>query len=385
MTKGILRDVSYEIDKFEMDYYNEEKKGLWEEVTEDLDKIDDTVQDDLRNRKNIDPERVAEKIEISLANARCEVDDMESIAVQNGLVRSKHLQNLMLAAGIRNTLDTENWYDPDIDHVEVKVPWYFENNLIEKLYLKYHKTRIHECFDTMNRYLVSEYSDNPGIDDDRGIYCFWKEIEELWEEVEGEETLSNHYHDSDDYWDHDIDPKECKNLPDFFQKRIKAKIKEKKEKERIVLEQAKKDKEKEEELEIMRANKHKLRKYMSIEEFSNQQRGSVYLFIDVKQKFAKSKKLPFGVLYIGESRNFNNRFAAYAHKNGDSYSVLEKRLIRKFPKISKSEIKKFVKDPEQCKLRVITNKKLSDSRYRLWCERRLIIKCQPLLNLKSRT
>ena len=379
MTKGILRDVSYEIDKFEMDYYNEEKKGLWEEVTEDLDKIDDTVQDDLRNRKNIDPERVAEKIEISLANARCEVDDMESIAVQNGLVRSKHLQNLMLAAGIRNTLDTENWYDPDIDHVEVKVPWYFENNLIEKLYLKYHKTRIHECFDTMNRYLVDDKSDY------RGSYVFWKEIEELWEEVEGEETLSNHYHDSDDYWDHDIDPKECKNLPDFFQKRIKAKIKEKKEKERIVLEQAKKDKEKEEELEIMRANKHKLRKYMSIEEFSNQQRGSVYLFIDVKQKFAKSKKLPFGVLYIGESRNFNNRFAAYAHKNGDSYSVLEKRLIRKFPKISKSEIKKFVKDPEQCKLRVITNKKLSDSRYRLWCERRLIIKCQPLLNLKSRT
>ena len=101
MTKGILRDVSYEIDKFEMDHYNEEKKGLWEEVTEDLDKIDDIVQDDLLNRKNIDPERVAEKIEISLANARCEIDDMESIAVQNGLVRSKHLQNLMLAAGIR--------------------------------------------------------------------------------------------------------------------------------------------------------------------------------------------------------------------------------------------------------------------------------------------
>jgi len=342
----------------------------------DLDKIDDTIQDDLRNRKNINPEHIAEKIEISLMNVRCEIDDMESIGVQNGLVRSKHLQNLMLAAGIRNTRDTDNWYDPDIDHVKVTVPWYLENNLIEKLYLKYHKTRIHECFDTMNRYLIDNESDS------RGIYCWWKEIEELWEEVEGEETLSNHYHDSDDYWDSDVDPKECKNLEDFFRKRMKVKIKEKKEKERLLLEQAKKDKKIEEELKIIRAKEHKLRNYTSIEEFLNKIQGSIYLFIDVKQKFAKSKKLSFGVLYVGESGNFNNRFTAYAHKNGDSYSELEKRLIEKFPEISKSEIKKFVKDPEQCKLRVITSKKLSDSRYRLRCEKRFIEKCQPLLNLK---
>ena len=129
MSRGIFRDVSYEIDKFEMDHYNEDKKGRWEGANEDLDKIDDIVND-LQTLKHINPDHIADKIQVSLANARCEVDDMESIAVQNGLVRSKHLQNLMLAAGIRNTLDTENWYDPDIDHVEVKVPWYFENNLI---------------------------------------------------------------------------------------------------------------------------------------------------------------------------------------------------------------------------------------------------------------
>jgi len=378
MTKGILRDVSYEIDKFEMEHYNEEKKGMFEHVERFLDEIsDETV--DLETKKHIDPERISGEIQESLMEAHTHIDCMESIGVQNGLVRSKHLHNLLLAAKIRDTRDTDNYDDPDIDYVEQKVPWYKVDNLIEKLYIKYHKTQIHECFDIIQRYLIDDESDS------RGIYGFWKEIKELWEEVDDEETLSNHYHDHDTYWDYNVDPKECKNLPDFFQKRIKAKIKEKKEKERIVLEQAKKDKEKEEELEIIRAKEHKLRNYTSIEEFSNNQEGSVYVFADVKQKFAKSKKLSFGVLYVGESRNFNNRFSAYAHKNGDSYSALEKRLIRKFPKISKSEIKKFVKDPEQCKLRVITNKKLSDSRYRLWCERRLIIKCQPLLNLKSRT
>ena len=378
MTKGILRDVSYEIDKFEMEHYNEEKKGMFEQVEKFLDEIsDETV--DLETKKHIDPERISGGIQDSLMEANTHIDEMESIGVQNGLVRSKHLHNLLLAAKIRDTRDTDNYDDPDIDYVEQKVPWYKVDNLIEKLYIKYHKTQIHECFDIIQRYLIDDESDS------RGIYGFWKEIKELWEEVDDEETLSNHYHDHDTYWDYNVDPKECQNLPDFFQKRIKAKIKERKEKERILLEQAKKDTKKEEELKIIRAKEHKLRKYTSIEEFSNNQEGSIYLFADVKQKFAKSKKLSFGVLYVGESRNFNNRFSAYAHKNGDSYSALEKRLIRKFPKISKSEIKKFVKDPEQCKLRVITNKKLSDSRYRLWCERRLIIKCQPLLNLKSRT
>jgi hypothetical protein len=304
---------------------------------------------------------------------------MESLGVQNGLVRSKHLQNLLLAAKHRNTQDTDNYYDPNIDYVDVKVPWYLENNLLEKLYLKYHKTGIHKCFDMVERYLVDDDSD------ERGIYAFWKEIEELWEEgvsFDGE-TLSNHYHDDDDDWDYDIDPKECKNKKDFFRKRVKAKIKEKKEEERLLLEQAKKDNEKEEELKIIRSKENKLKKYTSIVEFSNNQHGSVYWFADVKQKFAKSKKLSFGVLYAGESRNFNNRFSAYAPKNGDSYSQLETRLSEKFPKISKSEIKEFVRDREQCKLRVITNKKLADSRYRLRCEKRVITASQPLLNLKK--
>jgi hypothetical protein len=376
MTGDIFRKVSYEIDKFEMEHYNEEKKGMFEYVQRFLNEIEESAQD-LSSLKHIDPESISGEIQESLMEANVHIDCMESLGVQNGLVRSKHLQNLMLAAKIRDTRDTENWYDPDIDYVEQKVPWYKVDNLIEKLYLKYHKTRIHECFDIMQRYLIDDESHS------RGIYCFWKEIEELWEEVMDEETLSNHYHDDDDYWDYDIDPKGCKNLKDFFRKRVKAKIKKKKEKERLLLEQAKKDKEKDKELKIIRAKEHKLRKYTSIEEFLDKIQGSVYLFADVKQKFAKSKKLPFGVLYVGESGNFNNRFAAYAHKNGDSYSELEKRLIKKFPEKSKLEIKAFVKDPKQCKLRVITNKKLSDSYYRLRCEKRFIIKCQPLLNLKG--
>ena len=373
MTKGILREVSYEIDKFEMEHYNEEKKGMFEQVERFLDEIsDETV--DLETKKHIDPERISGEIQESLMEAHTHIDCMESIGVQNGLVRSKHLHNLLLAAKIRDTRDTDNYDDPNIDYVEQKVPWYKVDNLIEKLYIKYHKTQIHECFDIMQRYLIDDESDY------RGVYGFWKEIEELWEEVEGEETLSNHYHDDDTYWDYNVDPKECQNLPDFFRKRIKVKIKDKKEAEKRVVEQAQIDMKKEEELKIIRAKEHKLRKFTSIEEYSNNQEGSVYVFADVKQKFAKSKKLSFGVLYVGESKNFNNRFSAYAHRNGDRYSELEQKLIKKFPKTNKSEIRAFVRDPEQCRLRVITNKKLADSNYRHWCEYRLIKKCQPLLN-----
>jgi hypothetical protein len=365
----ILRKVSYEIDEFEMKHYNEEKKGMFEYVQKFLNEIDESAGE-LYSQKHIDPERISGEIRDSLMEANVHIDCMESLGVQNGLVRSKHLQNLMLAAKHRNTQDTDNYYNPNIDYVEVKIPWYKVDNLIEKLYLKYHKTRIHNCFDMMQRYLVDDDSD------ERGFYAFWKEIQELWEEVWDEETLSNHYHDDDDDWEYDIDPKECKNVRDFFKKRITTQIKKK-------LEQAKKDEEKEEELKILRAKENKLKKYTSIEEFSNNQLGSVYLFVDVKQKFAKSKKLSFGVLYAGESGNFNNRFKAYAHKDGDRYSELETRLSEHFPKISKGEIKAFVRDGEQCKLRVITNKKLSNSDYRLKCERRLITITQPLLNLKK--
>ena len=374
---GILRDVRYEIDKFEMDHYNEDKKGMFEYVQKFLNEIDESAGE-LYSQKHIDPESISGEIRESLMEANVHIDCMESLGIQNGLVRSKHLQNLLLAAKIRDTRDTENWHDPDIDHVKVTVPWYKVDNLLEKLYLKYHKTGIHKCFDMVERYLIDDESDY------RGIYCFWKEMEELWEEgvsFDGE-TLSNHYHDDDDDWDYGVDPKECKNLKDFFRKRVKVRIEERKEKERLLLKQAKEDKEKEAELKILRAKENKLKKYTSIEEFSNNQLGSVYWFVDVKQKFAKSKKLSFGVLYVGESRNFNSRFAAYAHKDGDRYSALEQRLINKFPKRSKSEIKAFVRDREQCKLRVITNKNLSHSDYRLKCERRLIAISQPLLNLK---
>jgi len=174
MTKGILRDVSYEIDKFEMDHYNDEKKGMFEHVHGFLNEIDESSED-LYSKKHIDPERLSGEIQESLMEARCHIDEMESIGVQNGLVRSKHLQNLMLAAKIRDTRDTDNYDDPDIDHVEQKVPWYKVDNLIEKLYLKYHKTRIHECFDTVQRYLIDDESEC------RGVYVFWKEIDELWE------------------------------------------------------------------------------------------------------------------------------------------------------------------------------------------------------------
>ena len=377
MPKGILREVSHEIDKFEFEHYNEEKKGMFEYVQRFLDEIDDnTIK--LQTLKHIDPESISGEIQESLMEANVHIDCMESIGVQNGLVRSKHLQNLMLAAKIRDTRDPDNYDNPDIDYVEQKVSWYKVDNLIEKLYLKYHKTRIHECFDTVQRYLIDDESDY------RGVYGFWKEIDELWDEVFDEETLSNHYHDDDDYWEYDIDPKECKNLPDFFRKRITAKIKGRKEKERLLIKQVKKNKKKEEELKIIRAKEHKLRNYTSIEEFSNNQQGSVYWFIDVNKRFTNYSRFKFGILYVGESKNFNNRFSAYAHKNGDRYSELEQKLIKKFPKTNKSEIKAFVRDPKQCKLRVITNKKLADSNYRHWCEHRLIKKCQPLLNKESR-
>ena len=114
MKDDILRKVAFEIDKFEMEHYNEEKKGMWEEVQRFLNEIDESAED-LYSKKHIDPEGVSREIQESLMEARIHIDCMESIAVQNGLVRSKHLHNLMLAAKHRNTQDTDNWYDPNID------------------------------------------------------------------------------------------------------------------------------------------------------------------------------------------------------------------------------------------------------------------------------
>ena len=45
-------------------------------------------------------------------------------------------------------------------------------------------------------------------------------------------TISNHYHTDDDKrWEYGVDPKQCKNLKDFFEKRIRR-IKRNKKKKR---------------------------------------------------------------------------------------------------------------------------------------------------------
>ena len=172
MKDDILRKVAHEVDMFEMEHYNEEKKGMFEITQKFLDEINDETVD-LETKKHINPEHIGRQIQESLMEANTHIDCMESIGVQNGLVRSKHLHNLLLAANIRDTQNTYNYDNPDIDYVEQKVPWYKVDNLIEKLYLKYHETKIHRCFDIMQRYLIDDESDS------RGIYGFWKEIDEF--------------------------------------------------------------------------------------------------------------------------------------------------------------------------------------------------------------
>ena len=370
MKDDILRKVAHEVDMFEMEHYNEEKKGMFEITQKFLDEINDETVD-LETKKHIDPEHIGRQILGSLMEANTHIDCMESIGVQNGLVRSKHLHNLLLAANIRDTRNTYNYDNPDIDYVEQKVPWYKVDNLIEKLYLKYHETKIHRCFDIMQRYLIDDESDS------RGIYGFWKEIDELWEEVFDEETLSNHYHNNDDYWEYDIDPKECKNLLDFFQKRIAAKIEDRKEDEKLVVEQSKIDKKKQEELKILKAKKHKLRNYIPLKKYGEEVPGSVYWFKDINKKFQKNE---YGILYVGESRNFHKRFSAYKPKDNGRLTELETKLQKKFPKIKKETIQKFVRDPEQCRIRVIPYKFLSNNFKRKMFESRIIQRVKPLLN-----
>ena len=370
MKDDILRKVAHEVDMFEMEHYNEEKKGMFEITQKFLDEINDETVD-LETKKHIDPEHIGRQILGSLMEANTHIDCMESIGVQNGLVRSKHLHNLLLAANIRDTQNTYNYDNPDIDYVEQKVPWYKVDNLIEKLYLKYHETKIHRCFDIMQRYLIDDESDS------RGIYGFWKEIDELWEEVFDEETLSNHYHNNDDYWEYDIDPKECKNLLDFFQKRIAAKIEDRKEAEKLVVEQSKIDKKKQEELKILKAKKHKLRNYIPLKKYGEEVPGSVYWFKDINKKFQKNE---YGILYVGESRNFHKRFSAYKPKDNGRLTELETKLQKKFPEIKKETIQKFVRDPEQCRIRVIPYKFLSNNFKRKMFESRIIQRVKPLLN-----
>jgi hypothetical protein len=371
----IIREVAFEIDAFELKHYNEELRGCFEGVQKDLDDVQDTVED-LADPRFVESERLKKlegapyEVGIALANANTEIDQMESISVQNGLVRSKHLQNLLQSARQRGYA----YHDPDVDYVSVKLPWYLVDNLLEKLYLKYHKTKIHKCFDIVHKYLLDEYETENSA---RGIYVFWKEIQELWEEVDDEETLSNHYHDDDNYWEHDIDPKECKNLKDFFRKRIKATIDERKEKEKRLEAQAKVEKQKLKELKKLNAKEHKLRNYLPLKKYGDEVPGSVYWFKDINKKFQKNKH---GILYVGESRNFHKRFNAYAPKENGKLTELETKLQKKFPEIDKEVIQKFVRDPQQCRVRVISHKFLSDNWKRRNYESRVIRKVKPLLN-----
>ena len=371
----IIREVAFEIDKFELKHYNEEVRGCFERVQKDLDDVRDTVED-LADPRFVESERLKKlegapyDVSIALANANTEIDQMESISVQNGLVRSKHLQNLLQSARQRGYA----YHDPDVDHVSVKIPWYLVDNLLEKLYLKYHKTKIHKCFDIVHKYLLDEYETE---NSERGIYVFWKEIQELWEEVDDEETLSNHYHDGDNYWEHGVDPKYCKNLKDFFKKRI-TRIKRARRKKIISL--YKKEavlREKETEIKKLQAKEHKLRNYLPLKKYGEGVPGSVYWFKDINKKFQKNKH---GILYVGESRNFQRRFSAYQPKDNGNLTELETKLQNRFPKIDKEVIQQFVRDPKQCRMRVISHKFLSDNWKRRNYESRVIRIVKPLLN-----
>ena len=379
MKNDIIREVAFEVDEVELKNYNEELRGCFEEVQKDLDEIQETVED-IADPRFVESERL-KKLEgasydvgICLANANAEIDQMESIGLQNGLIRSKHLQNLLQAARFRNSKDPEYYREPDVDHVSVQLPWYLVDNLLEKLYLKYHKTKVHICFDIVHKYLLDEYETE---DSARGIYVFWKEIQELWEEVDGEETLSNHYHNTDDYWDHDVDPKSCKNLKDFFKKRIKARIYERKEKEKRLEEQAKIEKQRLKEVKKLNAKEHKLRNYLPLKKYGDEVPSSVQWFKDINKKFQKNKH---GILYVGESRNFHKRFNAYQPKDNGKLTELESKLQKKFPKVDKEIIQKCVRDPQQCRVRVISHKFLNNNWKRKKYESRVIRKVKPLLN-----
>ena len=347
----IIREVAFEIDKFELEHYNEDVRGCFERVQKDLDDVRDTVED-LADPRFVESERLKKlkgapyDVGIALANANTEIDQMESLGVQNGLVRSKHLHNLLQSARQRGYA----YHDPDVDHVSVKIPWYLVDNLLEKLYLKYHKTQIHKCFDIVHKYLLDDYKNKNNA---RGIYVFWKEIQELWEEVDDEETLSNHYHDGDNYWEYGVDPKYCKNLKDFFKKRI-TRIKRARRKKIIGLYKEEAAlRQKEAEVKKLRAKQHKLRNYLPLKK------------------------------YVGESKNFHQRFTAYDPKNNGRLTELERKLQNKLPAIKKETIQEFVRDPEQCRIRVISHKFLSDKFKRKMFESRIIQRVKPLINRYS--
>ena len=70
--------------------------------------------DNAANRKFVEYERLKKleeppySVSISLSNAHSEIDEMESVGVQSGLVRSKHLQNLLQAATESQSIPNKN-------------------------------------------------------------------------------------------------------------------------------------------------------------------------------------------------------------------------------------------------------------------------------------
>jgi hypothetical protein len=370
-----IRNVALDVDCFELDHYNDEKPGVWEEAQDEITKAEKYTSS-LYEKKSefLNGKDIYNDLEPHFANLRCEIDQLEHIGLQSSLIRSKHLHNLLQAARER---DGNTYHNPKIDHVTVTLPWYKVNNLIEKLYIKYHKTEIHKYYDLVEKYIhygsVKKYND----DDEKycyGVYSHWKEIREEYRDMmDDEETISNHYHTHDKEWQYGVDPKECKNLLDFFKKRIRRIKRNRRRKEIAEVKRENKQK-------IVQAKEHKLRNYVSLHQYVRNIPGSVYWFVDKNKKFAKNKKLPFGVLYVGESKNFQNRFVAYAPKSSDRLTELERKMKKKFPNLKEEDIKQFIRDPKQCCLKEVKYNFLSNDYRRRYFEQRLIQTTRPLLN-----
>jgi len=368
-----IRKVAFDVDCFELDHYNDEKPGVWEEAQDEITKAEKYTES-LYEKKSefLNGKDIYNNLEPHFANLRCEIDQLEHIGLQSSLIRSKHLHNLLQAARER---DGDTYHNPKIDHVTVKLPWYKVNNLIEKLYIKYHRTEIHKYYDLVEEYI--HYGSIKKYDDEKycyGMYCHWKEIREGYRDMmDDEETISNHYHTHDKEWQYGVDPKKCKNLPDFFKKRIRRIKRNRRKKEIAEVKRENKQK-------IQHAKEHKLRNYVSLHQYVRKIPGSVYWFVDKNKKFAKNKKLPFGVLYVGESKNFQNRFVAYAPKSSDRLTELERKMKKKFPNLKEEDIKKFIRDPKQCCLKEVKYNFLSNDYRRKYFEKRLIQTTRPLLN-----
>ena len=368
-----IRKVAFDVDCFELDHYNDEKPGVWEEAQDEITKAEKYTES-LYEKKSefLNGKDIYNNLEPHFANLRCEIDQLEHIGLQSSLIRSKHLHNLLQAARER---DGDTYHNPKIDHVTVKLPWYKVNNLIEKLYIKYHRTEIHKYYDLVEEYI--HYGSIKKYDDEKycyGMYCHWKEIREGYRDMmDDEETISNHYHTHDKEWQYGVDPKKCKNLPDFFKKRIRRIKRNRRKKEIAEVKRENKQK-------IQHAKEHKLRNYVSLHQYVRKIPGSVYWFVDKNKKFAKNKKLPFGVLYVGESKNFQNRFVAYAPKSSDRLTELERKMKKKFPNLKEEDIKQFIRDPKQCCLKEVKYNFLSNDYRRRYFEQRLIQTTRPLLN-----